>query len=174
VVFAAAAGSAVLRWRNAVAEHQAAALQAAATQAQSARARDAVARDAQERRLRQEALLRTLRRPGELAALTLAIDTALPPDAWLTGLVLRRDYQAAAATIGAGTSAAAPADAPPPGSIVELSGEAMSYEAVTAFLAQLGRAPGVAAVQLQSSGAGAEAQAIAFHAVVTLAWRDRS
>ncbi|HEX8604543.1 MAG TPA: PilN domain-containing protein [Pseudoduganella sp.] len=172
VVVAAAAANAALRWRSAAIERQAAALTAAAAQARSDQARDAMAREAKEQRMRQEALLRTLRREGELAAFALAIDSALPPDAWLTGIGLRRDFQAPVAATGAGTSAAAPGDAPAPGSVVELAGEAMNYEAVTTFLAQLGRAPGVATVQLQSSGAGTETRAIGFHAVVTLAWRD--
>jgi Tfp pilus assembly protein PilN len=172
VVIAAAAGSAALRWRSAAFERQAAALTAAAAQARSDQARDATAREAQERRMRQEALLRTLRREGELAAFALAIDTALPPDAWLNGIALRRDFQAPVATAGAGNSATAPGNVAP-GSVVELAGEAMNYEAVTTFLAQLGRAPGVATVQLQSSGAVAEAQAIGFHAVVPLAGQDR-
>ncbi len=180
VAIAAAAGNAALRWRGAEFDRKAAALKAAATQALSDQARDATLLEAHERRMRQEALLRTLRRQGELAAFALAIDAALPPDAWLTGIALRRDFQAAAAgpaaTAGSGNgSPEQPArqDEVAAGSIVELSGEAMNYEAITMFLAQLGRAPGVATVQLRSSGAGTGAQAIGFHAVVALAWKDR-
>jgi len=175
VLLATVAGSVALRWRSAALERQATALKSAATQAQSDQARDATVREDQERRMRQETLLRTLRREGELAAFALAIDSALPPDAWLTGIALRRDFQAPAATIGAATAtaAAAPGDALATGSIVELSGEATDYQAVTTFLAQLGRTPGVATVQLQSSGAATEAQAVGFHAVVTLAWQER-
>ena len=175
VVLAGAAGSGWLRWQAAAFERQAAQLREAATQAQSDQARDAAVHAEQEQRAQQDALLRTLRRQGELAAFAAAIDAALPRDAWLTGIVLRRDAQAAGGTaIGSGTTqpAAAPADPAPAGSIVELSGQALDYAAVTAFLAQLGRAPGVAAVQLQSSGA-ADAGEIAFHAVVTLAWKDQ-
>ncbi|GGX80327.1 hypothetical protein GJV26_23430 [Massilia dura] len=178
VAIATAAGNAALRWRGAEFDRKAAALKAAATRALSDQARDATLLEAHERRMRQDALLRTLRRQGELAAFAQAIDTALPPDAWLTGIVLRRDLQEPDAAAGSGDKPPTPGQEParndaPPGSIVELSGEALNYEAVTAFLAQLGRAPGVATVQLRSSGAGTGAQAIGFHAVVALAWKDR-
>lgn len=175
VMLAGAAGSGWLRWQVAALDRQAAQLQAAATQAQAGQAREAALREEHERHARQDALLRALRRQGELAAFAQAIDGALPPDAWLTGIVLRRDLQAVGGTaIGSGSAqpAAAPSDSAPPGSTVELTGQALDYEAVTTFLARLGRAPGVATVQLQSSGA-AEAGEVGFHAVVTLGWEDR-
>ncbi|QBE65456.1 PilN domain-containing protein [Pseudoduganella lutea] len=178
VVLAGAAGSGWLRWQVAALDRQAAQLRATATQAQAGQAREAALREEHERHARQDALLRTLRRQGELAAFAQAIDGALPPDAWLTGIVLRRDLQAVGGTaIGSGSAqpAAAPSAAPavpvPPGSTVELAGQALDYEAVTTFLARLGRAPGVATVQLQSSGA-ADAGEVGFHAVVTLKWED--
>ncbi|TWI69759.1 hypothetical protein IP91_00832 [Pseudoduganella lurida] len=177
VVVAAAAGSATLRWRTATIERQADTLRAAATQAQSDQAREATVRDAHERRMQQDALLRTARRQGEIAAFAQALDTTLPADVWLTGIVVRRPAQAgpAPATIGAAQAAPAtvPAVAAAPVSIVELAGQAAAYDGITTFLAQLGSAPGVAAVQLQSSGASPDASAIDFRAVVTLAWQDR-
>jgi hypothetical protein len=119
-------------------------------------------------------LLRSLRREGELAAFARAIDDALPRDAWLTGIALRRDVQLTPpSTIGSGNAKPAPADTAMAGSIVELSGQALDYASITAFLARLGRAPGVAAVQLRSSGAAGDAQDIAFDATVMLAWQDR-
>lgn len=175
VVLAGAAGSAWLRWQAAAISRQAAQLGAAATQAQSAQARQASILAEHERRAQQEALLRMLRRQGELAAFAHAIDGALPAGAWLTSLEVRRDFQVpASGAIGAGTPApaAAAADTAPPGTAIALSGQALDYAAMTTFLAQLGRAPGVAGVQLQSSGA-AEAGDIAFQATVTLAWKDQ-
>lgn len=177
VVVAGVAGSAWLRWQAATFARQAEQLRGAATQAQTDQAREAAALAEQERHAQQDALLRTLRRQGELAAFAQAIDGALPAGAWLTSLVLRRDMQVPTGTaIGSGTPqpapAAAPAELAPAGTVVELSGQALDYAAVTAFLAQLGRAPGVASVQLQSSGA-ADTGEIGFQATVTLAWKDQ-
>ncbi len=161
VVVVTGAGNALLRWRSAGIERQVAALRSAAAQAQSASARDASMRDEQARAAQAGALLRTLRRQGELAAFAQALDEALPPAAWLTGVNVRRGLQTVPG------AAAEPAIA----TTVELAGQAASYDAITAFLAGLGRSKAVATVQLQSSAADATANAIAFHAVVQLTWQ---
>jgi Tfp pilus assembly protein PilN len=168
VVLAGAAGGAGLRWRNAAMEREAAQLRAAAAQAQSAQARDAMLREADARNRQQAALLRALRRQGEVAALAQAIDDALPPQAWLTGIALRRDVQQAGiAAAGAPAPVAGATDA-----VLELAGGAPDHETVTAFLARLGGAPGVAAVRLQSSGPG-EGGDIVFQALATLHREDK-
>lgn len=161
VVVVAGAGNVLLRWRSAGIERQVTALRSAAAQALSASARDATLRDEQARTAQATALLRTLRRHGELAAFAQALDDALPPAAWLTNVSVRRGLQTAPG------AAAEPSIA----TTVELAGQAASYDAITTFLASLGQSKAVATVQLQSSAADAAANAIAFHAVVLLKWQ---
>lgn len=174
VVLAGALAGGWLRWRTVVFEREAARLRAAAMQAQTDQAREASARSDMQQRSERDALLRALRREGELAALAQAIDVALPRGAWLTNMMLRRGSPLAeGAPIGSGKAAAMPVKVPASASIVELSGQALDYAAVTAFLEQLGRAPGVGSVQLRSSGAAGDTDEIAFDAIVTLAWEDR-
>lgn len=177
VVVAAAAGHAGLRWSSASMEREAARLRSAASAAQTDLQRAAAQREALLREQQRAGLLGAVRREGELAAFARAIDSALPADAWLTAITLRRS-----------TRAASPGAAPPPegsaqdtfatgnaqgdtlllDSHVEFTGQAASYEGMTDFLAHLGRVPGLANVQLQSSGANADAGAIDFRATLSL------
>jgi len=185
VLLCAGAGHVALRWRAAALAQEASQLRAAASAAQSDQARVAGERAATLRAGQRAALLGALRRDGELAALALAIDGALPADTWLTALALRRD--ARVATPGVATPGVMPGAAPAGAtaqqafatgsaagdlllleSHVELRGQAASYDGVTAFLARLGRVPGLTAVQLQSSGANAVDGAIDFHATMAL------
>jgi Tfp pilus assembly protein PilN len=162
-----------LRWRTAALDRQVAALEAAAAQDQADADRGAALQAEQARRHRQSAVLHALRREGELAALAQGIDAALTDQVWLTGLDVERDIQAAS------PGAAKPAD--PDGSVeeldadgwrlssaVQLSGQAENYRAVTAFLAALGRQPGVANLKLVGSSAAADGQAVDFRATGTL------
>lgn len=179
-----ALGGIGLRWRLAAIERATVALQTASTQAQADGVRDAALQAGQARREQDAAILRTLRRKGELAALAQGLDAALGEGVWLTGLRLERDIQAVSPAAGA---AAAPTVAPSndPGeeftaasqswrlkSSVDLTGQAVSYEAATAFLSALGRQPGIANLRLVSSsaaGAGTDTHIIDFHASGTLA-----
>jgi Tfp pilus assembly protein PilN len=162
-----------LRWRTAALDRQVAALEAAAAQDQADADRGAALQAEQARRHRQSAVLHALRREGELAALAQGLDAALTDQVWLTGLDVERDIQAAS------PGAAKPAD--PDGSVeeldadgwrlssaVQLSGQAENYRAVTAFLAALGRQPGVANLKLVGSSAAADGQAVDFRATGTL------
>jgi Tfp pilus assembly protein PilN len=184
VVAAGALAGIGLRWRTAALERSATALEAAATQAQADSARGAEQQAARSRQEQVHAVLRTLRRQGELAALAHSLD-AVPGDAvWLTGLRIERDVQG----VSPGANAAATAPALPDGtetfsapgatpaapvqiwhlrSAIELDGQAASYEAVTAFLSALGRQPGIAGLRLVSSSV-AEGGAIDFHATGAL------
>jgi Tfp pilus assembly protein PilN len=165
-----------LRWRTAALDRQVAALEAAAAQDQADAERGAALQAEQARRRRQSAVLHALRREGELAALAQGLDAALTDQVWLTGLDVERDIQAAS------PGAAKPAD--PDGSLeeleeldadgwrlssaVQLSGQAENYRAVTAFLAALGRQPGVANLKLVGSSAAADGRAVDFRATGTL------
>jgi len=177
VLVGAAAGHAALRWQGAALEQQAARLRAAASAAQSDQARAAGERATALRAEQRAAVLGAVRREGELAALALAIDGALPADTWLTALALRRNARVAApgaAPAAAATTQQAFATGSAAGDLlllesqVELRGQAASYQGVTDFLARLGRVPGLSAVQLQSSGANAADGAIDFHATMAL------
>lgn len=180
VALATAAGHAALRWSSAAMERQATLLRSAASAAQSDQQRAAAQRDALLRERQRAALLDVVRREGELAAFAQSIDRALPADAWLTAIALRRSTRVAPAgpALPAG---AGPQDTYATGnaqgdtllleSHVELSGQAGSYEGMTDFLANLGRVPGLADVQLQASGANAEARAIDFRATLWLTRR---
>lgn len=181
IVVAAAAGSAALRWQSAALERRTATLQQAASAATASQAQAATEQAARERMLQQQGLLRALRREGELATLSNAIDSALPETAWLTAVTLQRDLQLAPA------NAPAPAPAPVPDgrattiatgnpdgstlvmvSSVELAGQAADYNGITDFLSNLGRTPGMHGVELLSSSASPTTPAIEFRAVVTL------
>lgn len=174
-VLGAAAGGA-LRWRAAASGHKADALQAAAVRLQADSARDAALLASHNRRQQDAAVLHALRREGELGTLAHGIDAALGEHVWLTGLALERDAQAVAgkdnAAPGAGVEALVIAGTAAPtwhlASTLQLSGQADSYAAVTAFLATLGRQPGIANLRLLSSAAAAEGQAIDFQATGTL------
>ena len=177
VLVGAAAGHAALRWQGAALEQQAARLRAAASAAQSDQARAAGERATALRAEQRAAVLGAVRREGELAALALAIDGALPADTWLTALALRRNARVAApgaAPAAAATTQQAFATGSAAGDLlllesqIELRGQAASYQGVTDFLARLGRVPGLSAVQLQSSGANAADGAIDFHATMAL------
>ena len=177
VLVCAGAGHAALRWQGAALEQQAARLRAAASAAQSDQARAAGERATALRAEQRAAVLGAVRREGELAALALAIDGALPADTWLTALALRRNARVAApgaAPAAAATTQQAFATGSAAGDLlllesqVELRGQAASYQGVTDFLARLGRVPGLSAVQLQSSGANAADGAIDFHATMAL------
>lgn len=177
VAIAAAAGNAGLRWSSAVMERQAASLREAASAAQSHLERAATEHAAGLREQRRADLLVAVRREGELAALGLAIDAALPADTWLTALALRRSMQVAppggALPAGAGAQDTFVTGSPAGDTLlldshVELSGQSASYEGMTDFLANLGRVPGLKNVQLQSSSANPEAQAIDFRATLWL------
>lgn len=183
VAIATAAGHAALRWSSAAMERQATLLRSAAGAAQADQQRAAAQRDALLRERQRAALLDVVRREGELAAFAQAIDRALPADTWLTAIALRRSTRAAPA--GAALPAGdGPQDTYATGnaqgdtllleSHVELSGQAGSYEGMTDFLANLGRVPGLANVQLQASGANAEASAIDFRATLWLTRRGEA
>lgn len=183
IVLVAAGAHATLRWRNANLERKTVALQLAANTAQSQTARLATEHAERTRRLQQEGLLRALRRDGELAALTAAIDSALPGTVWLTALSLRRDLQAApaagtppapgvpASTLTIIPTGSADGSALQMDSRVELTGQARDYHGITGFLSNLGRAPGMHDVQLLSSGTNPQATAIDFRASVNLGAR---
>lgn len=177
-----------LRWRTAALERSATALEAAAAQAQADSARGAEQQAERSRQEQAHAVLRTLRRQGELAALARGLDASLGDTVWLTGLRIERDVQGAAA--GANTAAAALPEGTEtfsaPGatpaapvqtwhlrSAIELNGQAASYEAVTAFLAALARQPGIAGLQLVSSSI-VEGGAIDFHATGALVHQGKT
>ena len=177
-----------LRWRTAALERSATALEAAAAQAQADSARGAEQQAERSRQEQAHAVLRTLRRQGELAALARGLDASLGDAVWLTGLRIERDVQGAAAgantpaaalpegteTFSApGATAAAPVQTWHLRSAIELHGQAASYEAVTAFLAALGRQPGIAGLQLVSSSI-AEGGAIDFHATGALVHQGKT
>lgn len=176
IVVLGAAGSGALRWRAAAIGHKADALQAAAARHQADSARDAAQLASYNRRQQDAAVLHALRREGELGALAQGIDAALGDHVWLTSLALERDAQAVpdkgAAAAGSGIEELVTADAAAKtwrlASTLQLSGQADSYAAVTAFLATLGRQPGIANLRLVSSAAAAEGQTIDFHATGTL------
>lgn len=169
VVVTGAAGNALLRWRTAGFERQAAVLRGATAQAVAASAHAAALREEHDRIARSNAQLDALRHAGELAAFAQALDGALPPTAWLGSLQWRRDLHAAPAAKTSVKAAAVPA-LPAIATTVEMTGQAASYDAVTAFLANLGRSRTIASVQLLSSGMNGEAQLVDFRAVVLLAW----
>jgi Tfp pilus assembly protein PilN len=184
VLAAGALGGGALRWRTAVLERRVAALEAANSQAQADGARNAALLADRDRLDRAAALLDALRRKGELAALARGLDAAMTDQVWLDELRVERDIQGlapgAAATPAPAPGAApsfgeefvAPAAGPAQtwriGSTVELAGQAASYDAVTAFLAALGRQPGIAGLRLVSSAAGADGHAIDFRATGAL------
>jgi Tfp pilus assembly protein PilN len=196
VVAAGVLGGGALRWRTAVLDRAATALQASSAQAQADGARSAALQADRTRLEQAAALLGALRRKGELAALAQGLDAALTDGVWLTGLRVERDIQGVAPATGAvpaGATAApasafteefsAPAAAGPApagqapagaaqtwrlGSSIELTGQATSYAAVTAFLATLGRQSGIAGLRLVSSAMGADGQAIDFRATGAL------
>lgn len=179
-----------LRWRAAALERSAAALQAAAAQAQADGARGAQQQAERSRQEQEHAVLRTLRRQGELAMLAQGLDAALGDAVWLTGLRIERDVQGVAAGAGAaaaaaalpegteefsapGTTPTAPVQAWRLRSAIELDGQAANYEAVTAFLSALGRQPGIAGLRLVSSSA-AEGGVIEFHAAGALVHQGKT
>lgn len=172
-----AAAHAGLRWRGGALERQVAALEADAAREQADADRSAALQAAQARRQRQVAVLGALRREGELAALAHGLDAALTDQVWLTGLEVERDAQLAApgATPPAGQDGteALDADGWRMSSTVQLSGQAGNYRAVTAFLAALGRQPGIANLKLVGSSAAGDGQAVDFRATGTLI-RQRS
>jgi Tfp pilus assembly protein PilN len=173
-------GSAGLRWRTGALERAIAALQAASTQAQADSARVAQQQADQARKDQERTVLRTLRRRGELTALAQGLDAAMGDGVWLTELRVERDIQGVASTPAA--APAAVTEAPAEGtqefsaaaqtwrmrSNLELSGQAASYAAVTAFLSALGRQPGIAGLRLVSSSAAADGAAIDFRAAGAL------
>jgi len=187
VIAAGALGGIGLRLRTAALERSAAALQSAATRAQADSTRDAAQQAERGRRAQEHAVLRALRRQGELAALAHGLDAALGDDVWLTELRVERDIQAlpaagpaapdaSAEDFGAAVDTAA-VDTAAAGagaqtwrlrSTLALSGQAVSYEAVTAFLSALGRQPGIAAVRLLGSSAAADGRTIDFRATGAL------
>ena len=177
VVLLALAAGAGLRWRSAALERAAGALQASTMQEQAEAERGSALRAERARREREDAVLRALRREGELAALAQHLDTALSDQVWLTGLQIERDIQAAAAGATASATAeggveqlAGGTDAPVwrLRSSLQLSGQAENYQAVTAFLAALGRQPGITDLKLVSSAAATDGGAIDFRAAGTL------
>ena len=193
VVAVGALGGIGLRWLSVALERSADVLQAAAAQAQADNARDAQQQAERGRQEQAHAVLRTLRRQGELAALAQGLDAALAqgPDAvWLTGLRVERDVQGvpaghtgtAAAALPEGTEEFSAPDATPAAplqtwrlrSAIELDGQAASYEAVTAFLSALGRQPGIAGLRLVSSNAAAEGGTIDFHATGALVHQGKT
>jgi Tfp pilus assembly protein PilN len=188
VVAAAAFAGVGLHWRSAALERSAIALEAAAAQAQADSARGAEQQAERSRQEQAHAVLRTLRRQGELAALARGLDASLGDAVWLTGLRIERDVQGAAAGANAaatalpegtetfsapGATPAAPVQAWHLRSAIELHGQASSYEAVTAFLATLARQPGIAGLQLVSSSI-AEGGAIEFHATGALVHQGKT
>jgi Tfp pilus assembly protein PilN len=178
------AGNIGLRWRTGALERAAAALQASSTQAQADSARAAQLQADQARKEQALTVLRTLRRRGELTALAQGLDAAMGDGVWLTGLNVEREIQAVASgPAGAAAGAAAvAAELAPEGSKdfsagaqtwrmrsnLELSGQAVSYDAVTAFLSALGHQPGIAGLRLVSSSAAADGSAIDFRAAGAL------
>lgn len=160
-----------LRWRGAAVARQAEVLEAAAGRAQADRARDADLQAASLRLQRDDATLQTLRREGELTTLMQGLETSLSDQVWLTGLTINRDAQAASAKDSpaagietlAGTGAAVQ-QTWRLASTLELKGQATDYAAVTAFLAALGRQPGVAGLRLVASSAGADGKTVDFEA----------
>lgn len=167
-----------LRWRSGALERDIAALETAAAQDQASAERSAALQAEQARRQRQGAVLRALRREGELAALAQGLDAAMTDQVWLTGLEVERDVQAA----GPGAAPAADPDGAAEkleadgwrlSSAVQLSGQAENYRAVTAFLAALGRQPGIANLKLVGGSAAADGRAVEFRATGTLT-RQRS
>jgi Tfp pilus assembly protein PilN len=196
VLVAGVLGGGVLRWRTAALDRAATVLQASSAQAQAEGVRSAALAADRARVTQAAALLGALRRKGELAALAQGLDAALTDGVWLTGLRVERDIQGVAPATGAAPAgaAAAPASAfteefsapvgagPAPGgpapagaaqtwrlgSSIELTGQATSYAAVTAFLATLGRQNGIAGLRLVSSAMGADGQAIDFRATGAL------
>ena len=186
VVAAGALGGIGLRWRTAALERAIATLQASATQAQADNERDAQQQAERMRREQDLAILRTLRRKGELAALAQGLDAALGDGVWLTELRVERDVQAlsaaaaAPAAVATGSDAAASdgveeftAPGPAPAAAtqtwhmrsgIELSGQAASYGAVTGFLSALGHQPGIVGLRLVSSSAAADGGTIDFRA----------
>jgi len=180
VIAAGALGGIGLRMRTAALERSAAALQAAATQAQADGARDAALQAERERRAQGHAVLGTLRRQGELAALARGLDAALGDGVWLTELRVQRDVQAQSANAGT----AAPDDGAEEfgaagatwrlRSSIELSGQASSYDAVTAFLSALGRQPGIAGLRLVGSAATDDGKTIDFRATGALLHKGKA
>lgn len=177
VATATVVGHASLRWSSAAKQRQAVAIREAASAAQSTLERAAMQRATELREQQRAALLGAIRRQGELASFALAIDAALPADTWLTALELRRSMRVAppggALPSGAGTQDTFATGSPEGDTLlldshVELSGQSASYAGMTDFLANLGRTPGLRNVQLQSSSANAEAQAIDFRATLSL------
>jgi len=183
VVAAGALGGIGLRWRGAVLGRAVLALQASAAQAQADSARGAQLHADQARREQDRAVLRTLRRQGEFAALARGLDASLSDAVWLTELRVEHDVQAVSPAAGAAASAP-PADegieefsAPAAASTaqswrmrssVEIGGQAANYGAVTAFLSALGRQPGIAGLHLVSSSAAQDGGAIDFRATGSL------
>jgi len=183
VLVLAVGGNAALRWSSTAMERQSTALRDAASAAQSDLERAATQRAADQREQQRTLLLGVLRREGELASFARAIDSALPADTWLTAIAVRRHVQLAPSGTALPTSAgtqdtfatgSAQGDILLLESQVELSGQSASYEGMTDFLARLGRVPGLKNVQLQSSSANAEAQAIDFRATLSLMQRQEA
>jgi hypothetical protein len=185
VVAAGVLGGAGLRWRSAALARTATALQAAAVQAQADNARDAQEQAEHARRAQDAAILRALRRQGELATLARGLDAAMSDAVWLTELRVERDVQALSGSAGSAGSAGAPdgtaeefnVPGAAPGSAaqtwrfrsgIELSGQASNYDAAAAFLSALGRQPGIAGLRLVGSSAAADGQAIDFRATGAL------
>lgn len=180
VVAAGALGGVGLRWRSAALERSAGVLEAAAARAQADNARAAQAQAERGRREQEQTVLRTLRRTGELAALAQGLDAALDDTVWLTELRVERDIQGAPANAAAAplpedteafTAPGAANQAWRLRSSIEVSGQAASYDAVTAFLSALGRQPGITHLRLVASGAAAGGQAIDFRATGALAYK---
>jgi Tfp pilus assembly protein PilN len=185
VVAVGALGGIGLRWRTAALERAVGALQASAAQAQTDSARGAQQQAEQARREQDHAVLRTLRRQGELAALARGLDASLSDAVWLTELRIERDVQAVSPAGGAAASApaadegieefsasaaagAAALQTWRMRSSVEIGGQAANYGAVTAFLSALGRQPGIAGLHLVSSSAAQDGGAIDFRATGSL------
>jgi len=173
VVVAGAGICGLLRWRTAAIEHELAKRDAVLASAQGDAARAAGLREQRDRLEQADAVLRALRRDGELAALAQALDTALSDRVWLSDLHVGRDVQQQAA----GTAAASGdlVIATPAGtqtwrlaSTLQLAGQATSLEAVTAFLAQLQHQPGITDLALADSSFDAATGVATFHASATL------
>lgn len=169
----AALGTAIhagLRWRSTALDREIAALEAVAEQDRSDAEHNAALQTEQARRHRQGAVLRALRREGELATLAQSLEKAMTDQVWLTGLDIERNVQAANQGAPAGQDVVAEqleADGWRLSSVVQLSGQAQNYRAVTAFLAALGRQPGIANLKLVGSSA-TDDQAVDFRAIGTL------
>jgi Tfp pilus assembly protein PilN len=176
------AGNIGLRWRTGALERAAAALQASSTQAQADSAHAAQQQADQARKEQALTVLRTLRRRGELTALAQGLDAAMGDGVWLTSLNVEREIQAVAGGPAGAATGAVAAELAPEGSKdfsagaqtwrmrsnLELSGQAVSYDAVTAFLSALGHQPGIAGLRLVSSSAAADGSAIDFRAAGAL------